>query len=384
MPPPRRFSAAPTLTCPHRNKSSSHSSSSLHHTYSIDSSESMITVIPAKGCLHEERTSRGSLSCNSGQGTDASGSFYALPRSPLSPRSPSRCSPNLLTPNTSEPPTAALEPPFSPGTTTTCSSIGPNTVVQQPITSQQQAQCQQQQQHHTINTSSTLTTRQSGDTITATTITDNSISSNQACPSKIQVQSSLSNGSCYNLTLPNSEQANLDATKSNLSVLSGDDDNLCSLAVENGTSYNSSRIELFDELNSEAGLQTDLEEEADATITNNTNAFGIENYDSFQNQSNYDHYESNVKSCATKNDHHNDNKHNEKPSTDDYGDNLIDPDEPTIRESINEFCTRHSREELEFLIGQIGYLKIIDCYFSKKSSTLCMIIEVQDNTSSNL
>lgn len=38
-------------------------------------------------------------------------SFYALPRSPLSPRSPSRCSPGLLTPCTSEPPTSITPPP---------------------------------------------------------------------------------------------------------------------------------------------------------------------------------------------------------------------------------------------------------------------------------
>lgn len=48
MPPPRRFSAAPLLDCPRRHHSSSHSSSSHHHTYSIDSSESLITVIPAR------------------------------------------------------------------------------------------------------------------------------------------------------------------------------------------------------------------------------------------------------------------------------------------------------------------------------------------------
>jgi len=122
MPPPRRFSAAPLLNCPHRQhkSSSTHSSSSLHRTYSIDSSESMITVIPANlsarlgssgsagtaassstiGQPHQQsgndlkRLSRGSSGILSG--LDTTNSFTQA--SPLSPRSPSRClSPTFAT-----------------------------------------------------------------------------------------------------------------------------------------------------------------------------------------------------------------------------------------------------------------------------------------------
>lgn len=50
----------------------------------------------------------------------------------------------------------------------------------------------------------------------------------------------------------------------------------------------------------------------------------------------------------------------------------------TIHKVINDFCVRHTREELEFLIGRVGNLKIIDCYFSERHKTLCMIVEVLD------
>lgn len=50
----------------------------------------------------------------------------------------------------------------------------------------------------------------------------------------------------------------------------------------------------------------------------------------------------------------------------------------TIHKVINDFCVRHTREELEFLIGRVGNLKVIDCYFSEKHKTLCMIVEVLD------
>lgn len=55
------------------------------------------------------------------------------------------------------------------------------------------------------------------------------------------------------------------------------------------------------------------------------------------------------------------------------------PDAPLICETINDFCARHSREEMEFLISQIGFLKISDCYFSEKKSTLCTVIELKRN-----
>lgn len=47
-----------------------------------------------------------------------------------------------------------------------------------------------------------------------------------------------------------------------------------------------------------------------------------------------------------------------------------------IHRVINDFCIRHTREELEFLIGRVGNLKIIECYFSERHKTLCMIVEV--------
>lgn len=347
MPPPRRFSAAPTLVCPHRNKhSSSHSSSSLQHTYSIDSSESMITVIPARGC-QEERHSRGSLSCNSGQGgafSDLSGSLYALPRSPMSPRSPGRCSPGLLTPNTpGDLPglgqgrssegnfalansSSSVEPPLSPGATNsfTSSTSNLNTVIQH-------------QPHHNQQQLSSSLTQQDG--------------------ARIKVQSSLSNGSCYNLTLPISE-----LSVGNNMIGNFDELDQSSLVVENGTSYNgSSRNEPADLEEEEEDVQQQTDPfECDINLANKE-AFGEEIRDHF-GEYNGAEFDDN-------------NTHNLNYSRD----NTIDLDAPIIRETINEFCARHSREELEFLVNQISYLKIRDCYFSKSSSTLCIIIEVQEN-----
>lgn len=296
MPPPRRFSAAPTLTCPHRNKSSSHSSSSLHHTYSIDSSESMITVILANRGQEYKRSSRGSLSCNSGQGLDSSGSFYALPRSPLSPRSPSRCSPGLLTPNTSEPATT-LEPPFSPATTntTTCSSTGPPTVVYQ--TSQISKRSPEEQANV-----------------------------------KPQVHPTTSIGNVFNLS---AIQTTKSPTNTSINSCLIDEDNL-STAVDHEVSLNSTRNDLNgDNLNgSDTDAATDVDEDEVDTLEHNS--------------------KSNAKQTASD----------------------LDPNTPIIDETINEFCAKHSREELEFLIAQISYLKISDCYFSQKSSTLCIVIEV--------
>lgn len=273
MPPQRRFSAAPNLTCPHRNKSSSHSSSSLYQTYSIDSSESMITVIPSNRGQEFKRTSRGSLSCNSsgGCGMDSSGSFYALPRSPLSPRSPSRCSPGLLTPNTSEPPTI-LEPQFSP-TTTTCSSIagGHTTVIEKPQLS---------------STNYMLpTTNNSSDN-------DNQAAKQENCSNQFEQNSQISYPNIPNFSLTPS-------------------------CLSDKTYQQSSKL-------------------------SNCNEADV--YHNDEKKTNW-------------HDHH-------------------QPDTLVIKERINDLCARHSKEELEFLIGQIRSLKIIDCYFSERSSTLCMVIEV--------
>lgn len=329
MPPPRRFSAAPTLACPHRNKSSSHSSSSLHHTYSIDSSESIITVIPANRGQDLKRASRGSLSCNSGSGVggvsgnqmDVHGSLYALPRSPLSPRSPSRCSPGLLTPNTpntSEPPTS-IELPFSP---LTCSSAGQITMIQPTPTT----------------TPSTTAQPQTSDNVNS--------SSN-----RILLQTMLSDGtsadlrsSSYNLAIPREK-----SVSNSLCVLSGEEDNL-SLAVENGTSYNSSRNELenFANFGDNDGTQTDAELNYEPQIEDEDPAEGIHS----DNQLTTNAY------------------HQQSAS--------VDPNSPVICETINDFCARHTREELESLVNQVGYLTISDCYFSERSSTLCMVIEVKE------
>lgn len=339
MPPPRRFSAAPTLACPHRNKSSSHSSSSLHHTYSIDSSESIITVIPANRGQDLKRTSRGSLSCNSSGGVvgvsgnqmDGSfgpaGSLYALPRSPLSPRSPSRCSPGLLTPNTpntSEPPTS-IELPFSP---LTCSSTGQITMIQPPPA-----------------------------TPTAQQQTSGNVNSN-----RILVQASLSDGtsaelrsSSYNLALPREK-----SVSNSLCVLSGEEDNL-SLAVENGTSYNSSRNELENfenDLDDNDGTQTDAELDYEPQIEEDDDpdqGVGISPSDQLIT-----------------------NAYHQQPVNVGIDTQIVDPNSPVICETINDFCARHTREELESLVNQVGYLTISDCYFSERSSTLCMVIEVKE------
>lgn len=321
MPPPRRFSAAPTLSCPHRNKSSSHSSSSLHHTYSIDSSESMITVIPVNRASFAsssqtntefgKRSSRGSLSCTSsagagsgGTGLELNGSFYALPRSPLSPRSPSRCSPSLLTPNTSE-------PPFSPVTTTTCSSSAGNqtTIVQPAVPVNEQAASTSSNQQYT----------------TATDL-------------KADEKNITNPKSMQNLSTVITNNNN-----NNLFVLSGEEDNL-SIAVENGTSYNSSRVEL-DELEC-LDQQTDVETDIIDTLIKDSN-----------NQTSKDQ-ESESKLFARR-----------IPPN---------PNVPIIRETINDFCAKHTREELEFLVEQVGFLSISDCYFSEGNSTLCMVIEVKE------
>lgn len=106
LPPPRRFSAAPSLTCAssssssHRHKASSTSSSSLHQAYSVDSSESMITVIPASRNFDFKRSSRGSLTVNDGiyQNNFATSPTNVSTSGLLSPRSPTRSSPGALTP----------------------------------------------------------------------------------------------------------------------------------------------------------------------------------------------------------------------------------------------------------------------------------------------
>lgn len=299
----------------------------------------MITVIPANRNLELKRTSRGSLSCisNQGGGAEQKGSFYTMPKSPLSPRSPGRCSPGLLTPNTSEP-AALLEPPFSPATTTNtnCSSTGTNTVIQQ----QQQTICG--------NNMSKRTGDANEDSNNISNSTNKQINQNQPTAGGDPPKSP----GFYNLAPPANKHYR------NLSVSNGggfDDENL-SLAVENGTSYNSSRLELDEEFNSEVeeGFQTEADEDIDGMTGEITIQHDLESKTGDQLYS------------------------NNPPNQQSRNQYPLDPDRPVICETMNDFCARHSREEIEYLIRRVGFLKICDCYFSEKSSTLCMVIEVKE------
>lgn len=182
-------------------------------------------------------------------------------------------------------------------------------------------------------------------------------------PNRIQVQTSLSNGtsdlksSSYNLTLPREKSAS-----NSLCVLSGEEDNL-SLAVENGTSYNSSRNELDNlenDLDENGGMQTDAELE----------------YEQAQLvESDYPSPMAQVDCCLDQ----------EVVSTNvapaeisQRNGAVADPNSSVICETINDFCARHTREKLESLVNQVGFLSISDCYFSERSSTLCMVIEVKE------
>lgn len=335
MPPPRRYSAAPTLTCPHRNKShSSHSSSSLQHTYSIDSSESMITVIPAagirlnnaSGCSQpadpgEARSSRGSLCSGQQQqpivGGEVSplfsgGAGGSLARTPLSPRSPNRLggySPlGLLTPSTSEPPT-----PFSPANTLT--SAG------------------------TSSTTGGL----------ANTIVERKL---------LETTNTESASSSYYFNL------NLQADKLTMNndgfvdEAAGRHETMSSTMVENGTSYSSSRNDGFcAELNSDFDLEADRLDTEGRQLTRGANQRTTPRARSHQQRQQMPDDDL-------------------EPADEDHEPEM-DPSLPLICATINDLCARHSREELEFLIGRIEWLTIRDCYYSEKSSTLCMVIEVQ-------
>lgn len=148
------------------------------------------------------------------------------------------------------------------------------------------------------------------------------------------------------------------------------------MAVENGTSYNSSRNELSEDLNFDTSFHTDLDSElliaeGARDTCKETHEFNYQPYDAMSN------FTFKIDDLPAKGGSGGGDD-NDGGGNDYFAKDYIDPDEPMIRETINEFCARHTREELEFLIGQIGYLKIRDCYFSKESSTLCMIIEIQE------
>lgn len=341
IPPPRRFSAAPSLSCPHRNKSSSHSSSSLHHTYSIDSSESMITVIPANrafganqptGDGFGKRSSRGSLSCTSSAGAasgsagglELNGSFYALPRSPVSP---SRCSPNLLTPNTSE-------PPFSPATTTTntASSGNPNTVLQAQTGADEGQQAPDKELHAQSSLSA------------AGSALNSELASSASCRLYLSQEQ---------LGEPRATDLSGRRSFNNLTVLSGDEENL-SLAVENGTSYCSSRVDLDEIGRFEPTVELEksvLEQSLDERCHDEQLAAASNSRSAPQAQ-----FKTTSRQVNTN----------------------LNQNQPVIKETINDFCAKHSREELEFLVEQVGFLQISDCHLSERSSTLCMVIEVKE------
>lgn len=341
MPPPRRYSAAPTLTCPHRNKS--HSSSSLQHTYSIDSSESMITVIPARGLM----TGANSTCSNNSTAGIETGCYARSPLSPRSPRSPScgrvsgGSSPSgLLTPSASKPPT-----PFSPA----------NTIV------------------------STTTT-------TATTVINELPQlSYESATQPLQQQQLLLASSTFGAFESTSRARDISERQS--------DNNFSSMVVENGTSCGSSRDEgLDDELNDDGepvkvysfGEMPDLRSEAPAFRMESERNRPLKDRDKHEVLCDGD--EDDDDEDYRRNDHDYDDD-DEQHDDDDYEDDdddedereafALDPSTPFICASINDLCARHSRQELEFLIGRIEWLTISDCYYSEKSSTLCMVLEVQ-------
>lgn len=551
MPPPRRFSAAPTLICPHRNKSSStHSSSSLHHAYSIDSSESMITVVPASSRslggtvgvashdfhLHlNKRSSYGSVSCHSSQAQspcnggpplassssqanqmicspshfsgsasaiasnnnnstnsssnnlqqafERTGSFYNLtPRSPLmSPRSPSRHSPSLLTPSgTSE---FSLPCPL----TSSCSGQTLGRAQSRAISSQSNAipanNNNSNNNNNENNNHSLFETTQSSSLLANTIATATS-------------PTSLSNGSSAPLTVIQSQQRQqtlrwisstvLDPCHQNFSSAispssaskmhfsmplsyGGDGNNnigisnclskpSCvalgdesptgrhkinedlSLAVDNRTSFNSSRIELNDasSLSRSASFVDDDNDDLNivpmyslqqplqvgpssieatggnlnethesiqqrAFSAGNCNTVQLVNKQQQQQQSLTSlparQYPSSLccsdqqellagTSCYEQQLVIDDSRtpppspyhlgHRDSTLAQTYDESAIDPNQPLICATINDFCARHSREELEYLVGQIEGLKMSECYYSEKNSTLCMIIEVEN------
>jgi hypothetical protein len=449
MPPPRRFSAAPTLACPHRNKSSSHSSSSLHHTYSIDSSESMITVIPAHNRpgaaggnqpdfhLQFKRSSRGSISClssqaqspcysgqgasfgcltshmspvagGSGDNLERSGSIYNLqPRSPLSP---SRCSPvppqqqqaepgRALSPIGHESPVVPHQQaaslvtgvrPASPSSPPPVASL--DTAGHAPIT----AAGQQNQQR------------------TAIWLTQTETGGNR--------QQQAANLDALASTEPARDQhANLMPVPqlSPGDQLLLDDDS--SLVAEIGTSFNSSKNEL-DELASVSSFGDaaspccasrasprvdDLDDSIKVLMQDGRGGDFVKANDRQTTaDNNYDNQLGGVQATDTlrlppvrphglqqqqqqqqQQEHHQYHQDSHRGSTfaTTYDTcSSIDPNLPMICATINDFCARHSREELLYLVSQIDGLKMSECYYSEKSSTLCMVIEIYNCDSSDI
>lgn len=308
LPPSRRFSAAPFLNCPHKATSAAQSLMSLSQTFSIDSSESMITVIHLNRG-HDKRSSNGSLICND---STINGSYSVLPRSPLSPRSPSRCSPSLLTPNASEPPPLPFE--TIPGLAQ-AASIDARQSLSGPSRRSIHEPC---------------TDLPSGGSDKASELETDPIGSGKnPYPSP---SSNVGTSGCRNLvqeTVGESVQFET-APMQNEAIHNREDDN----------------------------LQPNI---ANESRTSSIGFVEIPPSDSFQLSQ----------------------KREDKPDLEESP-TLRDPlglgpfRQPEFRSAVNDFCVRHSREELEFLIGQVGHLRISDCYFSEKRTTLCMVIEVKE------
>lgn len=311
MPPSRRFSAAPFLNCPHRATSAAQSLMSLtSQTFSIDSSESMITVIHVNRGP-DKRPSNGSLIYSE---SNLNGSYTMIPRSPVSPRSPSRCSPGLVVSNPSE---------------------------ISNVTSEQTGQSQQGYPVLNSPTSSSINFHSisQGNHPGVAVSRPNSFNS-------FQVQT----GTEHIKTSDNLNDNDFDTTGSNkisIPILSPTTSNLIAedhKRVQTSTGLNDNdQLMVFGECLNRKSSESDLRHRGSQHGSGTTSVL--------------------------------EQQHKE------YNDNSLDTsafERPEFHSSVNDFCVRHSREELEFLVGQIGHLRISDCYFSERRTTLCTVIEVRE------
>lgn len=337
LPPSRRFSAAPFLNCPHKATSAAQSLMSLtSQTFSIDSSESMITVIQVtRG--PDKRSSNGSLIYND--------SNIMLPRSPLSPRSPSRCSPSLLTPNAAE--MTTFEQSFSQPIATTIDTTSISTTTTTTITT---------------TASITSTTVIATDTSTVARPSHfNPIRRIFVEPQGELIQNQLNICDDEVTQKAGSTTASISALKnSNMTQQSSWQDSRHVLDTDDQSSLDANTM-----IQSEAIPSSEHDRAPKSSFEDIAKESKI-----IQNQD---------MKISPAGDSNLTPKKDEQPEAD-----TQDPLElgafkqPEFRSAVNDFCVRHSREELEFLIGQVGQLRISDCYFSEKRTTLCMVIEVKD------
>lgn len=150
------------------------------------------------------------------------------------------------------------------------------------------------------------------------------------------------------------------------------DEDDSSLAVENGTSFNSSRHEQDESDGREHDDDSQTEDEPDQqhqqAVNRQKPRLGklIITDNQYLSASNRDGQQ----------------LHSVSPSP--TPNQSVDPNLPVVCETINDFCARHTREELEFLVGQISHLKISECYYSERSSTLSMVIEIEGQPEATL